>query len=342
MTGFSPNIDYIIKVRAYRTVGTKKYYGAFSENKTIKTISISQVKNVKYSSSEIGKITSTWDKVANATGYEIYIYRGKEKGFQYCTSSTTNSKLMKGFSPNVSYIIKVRAYKAVGTKKYYGAFSANTIIKTTNILGKVMNLSIYNNKSTNVSLRWKSVSRADGYVIEKYNYNTNKWDICKTVTSTSTTISKSSSDINFKFRVRAYAVIRNVKYYGAYSDIYETKLGIDVSQFNNAINWQTVKNAGIQYVIIRAGGRFFGSTNGRIYVDDNFKANITQAVKYGFKIGVYFYTAAINTTEAWDEANFCINSLKDYGVADKVQYIAYDFESYDEGRMKDLRRRCLE
>ena len=37
-----------------------------------------------------------------------------------------------------------------------------------------------------------------------------------------------------------------------------------------------------------------------------------QAQKYGIKCGVYFYSVALNTTEAAEEANFVLEAVKNY------------------------------
>lgn len=89
-------------------------------------------------------------------------------------------------------------------------------------------------------------------------------------------------------------------------------LGIDVSQFNGYIDWNRVKNAGVKYAFIRVGGRF--SKSGKFYPDTRFEYNISQAKAHGIKVGVYFFTQAVNTAEAIEEANYTIEKIKPYNL----------------------------
>lgn len=98
--------------------------------------------------------------------------------------------------------------------------------------------------------------------------------------------------------------------------------GIDVSKWQGKIDWKAVKNDGIDFAIIRIGYR---GENGLIYRDENADYNIQQAQKAGVLVGVYFFSTAINTTEATEEASFVINAIKGY----KISYpVVYDCEGY--------------
>ncbi len=108
--------------------------------------------------------------------------------------------------------------------------------------------------------------------------------------------------------------------------------GIDVSMYqaySTPIDWNKVKAAGISYTIIRCGYRGWGT--GEIVADSYFKQNIEGALAAGLQVGVYFYTQAITTTEAKEEADFCKNAVKGYDITLPI-YI--DIESADpKGRL---------
>ncbi|MFI3176764.1 MAG: GH25 family lysozyme [Eubacteriales bacterium] len=110
-------------------------------------------------------------------------------------------------------------------------------------------------------------------------------------------------------------VIQGVKYYfasdGALSMGTGT-FGIDVSKWNGTINWTAVKNAGVSYVIIRCGYR--GYTSGTLIEDPNFKSNIEGAIAAGIKVGVYFYSQAINEVEAVEEASMVLDMISGYRI----------------------------
>ena len=89
-------------------------------------------------------------------------------------------------------------------------------------------------------------------------------------------------------------------------------LGIDVSRWNEEINWHKVKDAGIKYAIIRAGYR--GSVTGTLVEDWYFKENVEGATAAGIPIGLYFFTQATNEVEAVEEASMVITLCKDYDI----------------------------
>lgn len=112
---------------------------------------------------------------------------------------------------------------------------------------------------------------------------------------------------------------------------YEKKYGIDVSYYQGNIDWKKVKDSGVEYVIIRAGYRGYGSA-GTLVKDARFADYIKGAKSVGLDVGVYFYTQAINTAEAKEEAQFVLNLIKGYELELPVYY---DIEGvdYDTGRL---------
>ena len=100
--------------------------------------------------------------------------------------------------------------------------------------------------------------------------------------------------------------------------------GIDVSEYQKWIDWDSVKASGIEFAMIRVGYRGWGS--GAIIEDKYFERNIREAKRVGLKVGVYFYSGAINTSEAIEEAQFVINKVRNYSL----DYpIAFDFEDFE-------------
>ena len=86
--------------------------------------------------------------------------------------------------------------------------------------------------------------------------------------------------------------------------------GIDVSSHQGDIDWKKVKESGVEFAFIRVGYR--GYLTGKISADPKFIKNITEAQANGIKCGVYFYSVALNTTEAAEEANFVLEAVKNY------------------------------
>lgn len=90
------------------------------------------------------------------------------------------------------------------------------------------------------------------------------------------------------------------------------KLGIDVSKWNEEIDWEKVKDAGIEYAIIRCGYR--GASSGSLVIDPNFTENIEGAIAADIPVGVYFFTQAVTESEAVEEASMVIHLIEEYDV----------------------------
>lgn len=90
------------------------------------------------------------------------------------------------------------------------------------------------------------------------------------------------------------------------------RLGIDVSKWNKEIDWEKVKNDGIEFAIIRCGYR--GASSGALVLDPMYKRNIEGAIEAGIPVGVYFFTQALDEVEAVEEASMVISLIEDYDV----------------------------
>lgn len=80
--------------------------------------------------------------------------------------------------------------------------------------------------------------------------------------------------------------------------------GIDVSEWQGAIDWDKVKNSGIEFAIIRTGyGR------GGNQADEYYVRNVKGAKKAGIKVGLYHYSYAESPEDAIKEAEFCLRII---------------------------------
>ena len=107
--------------------------------------------------------------------------------------------------------------------------------------------------------------------------------------------------------------------------------GIDVSYWQGNIDWKAVANSGIDFAILRVGYR--GYSSGKMFEDSTFARNANGAVANGIKIGVYFYSTAINEEEALQEAAWVCNRIAGYGITYPV---VYDFEDFGKYRCAGL------
>ena len=84
--------------------------------------------------------------------------------------------------------------------------------------------------------------------------------------------------------------------------------GIDVSKYQSGLNWNKIKKSGVSFVIIRIGYRGYGA-EGKLVKDPMFEEHFTNARNAGLKVGVYFFTQAMNEAEAQEEAEACNGAL---------------------------------
>lgn len=82
--------------------------------------------------------------------------------------------------------------------------------------------------------------------------------------------------------------------------------GIDVSQWQGKIDWQAVKNDGIDFAIIRCG---YGD-NDSSQDDTWWKYNVSECERLGIPYGVYIYSYATDTKHAASEAAHVLRLLK--------------------------------
>lgn len=110
--------------------------------------------------------------------------------------------------------------------------------------------------------------------------------------------------------------------------------GIDVSKFQGDIDWNLVAQDGVEFAFIRVGNRGWGS-EGKLMEDDNFAANIEGAMAAGIKVGVYFYSQAVNEQEVLEEADLVLQKIAPYNIECPV---VFDVEkvSNANGRMNNI------
>lgn len=105
--------------------------------------------------------------------------------------------------------------------------------------------------------------------------------------------------------------------------------GVDVSAWQDDIDWEQVKCHGIDYALIRIGWTGLDSPFGT-HDDMNFETHYQGAKDAGLLVGVYYYSCATTTAEAEKEAKRVLNTL---GGRELDLPVVFDFEYA--GRIKD-------
>lgn len=97
--------------------------------------------------------------------------------------------------------------------------------------------------------------------------------------------------------------------------------GIDVSSYQNTIDWKTIKNQGIEFAMIRAG-------YGQNIIDTCLDKNVTGCKNNNIHFGLYWFSYALDTQMAINEANF-ICDLADKYKPDYPICFDYEYDSYN-------------
>lgn len=209
ISGLTVNKKYYVRVRAYKTVNSKKYYAKWSDIKeiTIKEVDkpvSTKVKNFvkKYVSSSSGKIYTE----ANVGNYVQIL-----KGISTWNSFTSTEQKQAN-----------QLISAKGKVNYKGLYNAAEKVRKQCIADDGGNLASIpmtaTGKSTSTKLTWSSVKGADGYCIYANRCNKGdkkyKWKCVKTIKSgniVTYTHKNLIKNTGYKYRVGAYATINGKK-----------------------------------------------------------------------------------------------------------------------------------
>ncbi len=114
--------------------------------------------------------------------------------------------------------------------------------------------------------------------------------------------------------------------------------GVDVSSWQGEIDWHKLKEEGVYFAFVRAGYR--GYETGSLNTDQYFHKNVQGALDAGIKVGVYFFSQALNAQEAYEEATYVLELIRGYDITFPV---VFDWEtvSSDTARTNDIETEAL-
>jgi len=162
------------------------------------------------------------------------------------------------------------------------------------------------------------------------NYNANKVGTYDNLTYKAIDSSGNSVSYNFKLKVvnpskssssnkEKYKIEDLIKNHKKEN----TMIGIDVSSWQNTVDYKKVKNSGVEFVMIRIG--FGHNKKGELVIDKYFKNNIKNAKAAGLKVGLYFYSYANTNDKAKEQVHWIVKNLN----GEKLDLpIAFDWEDW--------------
>ena len=115
----------------------------------------------------------------------------------------------------------------------------------------------------------------------------------------------------------------------------DSHVGISVNEKKGDIDWQQVKDSGVEFAMIRVGLR--EKIKGRIRLDTNFEKNIKGATDAGIPVGVYFYSKAVTDDEALEEAVFVLERVRGYSITYPIG-IYWEYDLKEDGSQDETSR----
>ena len=167
-------------------------------------------------------ITVKWSKTTGASGYEVYKYN-KNKWVKVKTTTGTYYKVSK-LKAGTTYKFRVRAYKIVSGKKYYGSYSSSVKLTTKTSTPKISKVTAGKKKAT---VQWKKTTGASGYEVYMATSKKGKYKKVKTVTSGKTvkyTKKSLKKGKRYYFKIRTYRTVNGKKVYSSYSSVKSVKV----------------------------------------------------------------------------------------------------------------------
>lgn len=290
---------YYYKVRAYVKKDGKKIYGSYSD--------------VKYAVPVLGKPTAlggtaiddnqiklTWKAVPGADTYTIV--RSSSANGTYKIASeicNTNSFIDSSVTVGKTYYYKVQAIRGSIMSDFtdpVAVTAASLELSTTSVTMKTgTNMKLTATAKPAAYVAWSSdnpqiaVVTSDGVVYA--------------MKAGITTINATANNVTKKVTVTV-------------KDTLDTEnKGIEISADNGTVNFNSIRSAGYEYVMLRISS---GTTE-----DKNFAVNLKNAKAAGLKVGVYCVSKAQTKTAAVNEAKKVISILN----GEKLDYpVVYDLE----------------
>lgn len=112
-------------------------------------------------------------------------------------------------------------------------------------------------------------------------------------------------------------------------DTVKSKKGIDVSEYQGKIDWEQVKEAGVDFAFIRAGYR--GYVSGKLVEDAQYISNVKGALENDIEVGVYYFSQAITEEEIEEEVDTMLVAIAEYKVTGPI---VIDIEKVDSGNAR--------
>ncbi len=212
---------YYYKIRAYKSVGGKKYYSYWSDTITVKTKISDTAFSLKpdYDNKSI-KVSIKKDK--SVSGYILYMYDSSAKKMKKIWQGKSTSFEKTDIEPNKNYHFKIKTYKKANDGTIYGNLSEKQTVRL-DYPEKVATISASSKSAGSIKLKWSEAISANTYQIYRATEPEGKFTRIGTTKTLSFTDSSAESGIYYYYKIRSYMKVGKKKYYSEWSDIIKKK-----------------------------------------------------------------------------------------------------------------------
>ena len=304
--------QYIIK--SFRYENGKTYTSG--NNSAVSCKAVPPVVKVKVASTGYNSLNVSWEKVNGATGYRIYFKKDNAKNWTtlatFENGSLTSCEHRK-LTTGVNYTYTVRAYYKDGNKTIWGDFNQTGVTKKP-VTSAPKLVSVTSSTATNVTVKWETVSGANGYKVMRKADGSKTWSTIGTTNSKrlSYTDKKVTCGAKYHYTVRAYRNVSKKPVLGSYNSN-----GLEIMTIPDR---PVVSVSSANYNKLNVSwSRSNGATGYKVYrkvVNGTYKLirNISGGAATGFT----------DTVECGTEYYYYVTA---YVINNKVEYGSFDSEA---------------
>jgi fibronectin type 3 domain-containing protein len=206
-TYLATNTKYNYKIRAYRTVGTTRIYGAYSNVVSGQPIPSAPL-NVSVKSTGYNSLLISWSAVSGAYGYEVSTSLSENGTYTILPLTTKTSVSLTNQSTNVPLYVKLRTYRTVGLTKIYS-------LSTTAVYGTPIpstpTLTVVSNDYQSLRISWPSIAGASAYDLYRYDSGSLSYELLENLTGLSYLDVELISGVTYSYKVVAYRMVDSTK-----------------------------------------------------------------------------------------------------------------------------------
>lgn len=287
---------YYYKVETINKVNGKKGYSGDSAAVSAKTLKTTSITAVKATGSTSVKLE--WKAVDGASGYQVYRSASKDSGYKkvgQVKGKNTKTYEDKTLEAGKTYYYQVRAYKSNSAKNGVASFSKAQKAWT---IKQVVLSQITSDSKNQVTLGWKKISKAEGYVIYRSSKSNSGFEKIAAISS-GATLTYTDKDVTsgntYYYKIAATYKIKGSAGRGSYSNVAQVPVlkqgGISSITLgdNNVLNisWNSVDNASgyeLAGAISEKGSYTTLQTSGATSFTHS---NLTQGTTYYYKVRAY-------------------------------------------------------